>query len=112
MLNFIDPDVSSSEKATDSIEMRIKPSVKSGIVRAAELMGVPLTAFVHASAMREAERVLRDHQTTVLSARDSALCWRLSTIRRHRPRPRWKLRLDIRHGYQCRLTKQTHTPFP
>ena len=69
MLNFIDPDVYSSEKATDSIEMRIKPSVKSGIVRAAELMGVPLTSFVRASAMREAERVLRDHQTTVLSAR-------------------------------------------
>ena len=70
MLNFIDPEMSSSEKATDSIEMRIKPSVKSGIVKAAELMGVPLTAFVRASAMREAERVLRDHQTTVLSARD------------------------------------------
>jgi len=70
VLNFIDPEVSSSEKATDSIEMRIKPSVKSGIVKAAELMGVPLTAFVRASAMREAERVLRDHQTTVLSARD------------------------------------------
>ena len=70
MLNFIDPTTSSNEKATDSIEMRVKPSVKSGIVRAAELMGVPLTAFVRASATREAERILNAHQTTVLSKRD------------------------------------------
>jgi len=99
VLNFIDPDVSSGEKATDSIEMRIKPSVKSGIVRAAELMGVPLTAFVRASAMREAERVLRDHQTTVLSARDQrALLAALDN-----PPPPTKAALEAAARYRARI---------
>lgn len=70
MLSFDDPTASSNEKSTDSIEMRVKPSVKSHIAKAAELMGIPLTTFVRAAAAREAERVLGQHQTTVLSGRD------------------------------------------
>ena len=38
--------------------------------RAAELTGVKLTTFVRASAVREAQRILREHQTTVLSEHD------------------------------------------
>ena len=70
MLNFRDVKAPSDEKATAHIEMRIKPSDKGRISRAAELSGVKLTTFVRASAAREAERILREHQTTVLSERD------------------------------------------
>ena len=70
MLNFKDIDASSDEKATDNIEMRVKPSDKQRMSRAAELSGVKLTTFVRASAAREAERILREHQTTTLSERD------------------------------------------
>ncbi len=70
MLNFSDADGPSDEKATDHLEMRVKPSDKERMSRAAELTGVKLTTFVRASAAREAARVLREHQTTVLSERD------------------------------------------
>ena len=51
--------------------MRVKPSDKARMSRAAERTGVKLTTFVRASAAREAERILREHQTTTLSKRDS-----------------------------------------
>ena len=70
MLNFGDVTASPDERATDSIEMRVRPGDKERISRAAELTGVKLTTFVRASAAREAERVLREHQTTTLSERD------------------------------------------
>ena len=70
MLNFSDIETSSDEKATDHLEMRVKPSDKERMSRAAELTGVKLATFVRASAVREAERVLHEHQTTVLSERD------------------------------------------
>ena len=70
VLEFKDVDASSDEKATDNIEMRVKPSDKERMSRAAELSGVKLTTFVRASAAREAQRILREHQTTTLSERD------------------------------------------
>lgn len=70
MLEFKDVDASSDEKATDNIEMRVKPSDKERMSRAAELSGVKLATFVRASAAREAQRILREHQTTKLSDRD------------------------------------------
>ncbi len=70
MLNFSDVTASPDERATDNIEMRVKPSDKERISRAAELTGVKLTTFVRASAAREAERILREHGTTTLSERD------------------------------------------
>ena len=70
MLNFTDVPASPDERATDNIEMRVRPSDKERISRAAELTGVGLTTFVRASAAREAERILREHQTTTLSERD------------------------------------------
>ena len=70
MLSFSDVEASSDEKATDHLEMRVKPSDNQRMSLAAELTGVKLSTFVRASAAREAERVLREHQTTVLSVRD------------------------------------------
>ncbi len=70
MLNFTDVTASPDERATDNIEMRVRPSDKDRISRAAELSGVKLTTFVRASAAREAERILREHQTTTLSEHD------------------------------------------
>ena len=70
MQSFIDPTVSSDEKATDSFEMRIQPGVKDRIAHAAAVSGVKLAAFVRAAAAREAERVLREHRVTLLTERD------------------------------------------
>ena len=70
MLKFSNVTASPDERATDHIEMRVRPSDKERISRAAELSGVKLTTFVRASAAREAERILREHQTTTLSERD------------------------------------------
>ena len=70
MSNFSEVEAPSDEKATDHLEMRVKPSDRERMSRAAELTGARLTTFVRASARREAERVLREHQTTALSERD------------------------------------------
>jgi uncharacterized protein (DUF1778 family) len=70
VLNFSDVTASPDERATDNIEMRVRPSDKERISRAAELTGVKLTTFVRASAAREAERILREHRTTTLSECD------------------------------------------
>ena len=70
MLNFSDISASPDERATDNIEMRIKPSDKMRMSQAAELSGVKLTTFLRASAAREAERILREHQVTTLSECD------------------------------------------
>ena len=51
--------------------MRVKPGDKARMSRAADLTGVKLTTVVRASAAREAERILREHQTTTLSKRGS-----------------------------------------
>ena len=70
MLNFSDVEAPSDEKATDNIETRVRPSDKARISRAAELSGVKLSTFVRTTAVREAERILREHRTTTLSERD------------------------------------------
>ena len=70
MLNFSEIERRSDEKATDNIEMRVRPSDKERMSRAAALTGVKLTTFVRATAAREAERILREHQTTTLSECD------------------------------------------
>ncbi len=70
MLSFTDAKTRADEKATDHIEIRVKPSDKERMAHAAELTGVRLTTFVRASAAREAERVLRGHQAPALSEHD------------------------------------------
>ena len=95
MLNFSDVDAPSEEKATGHLEMRVKPSDKERMARAADLTGVKLTTFVRASAAR----VLREHQTTVLSERD-----RLTVLDAldHPPPPTRAAREAVR-GYRSRI---------
>ncbi len=99
MLNFSDVEALSDEKATDNIEMRVKPSDKVRISRAAELTGVKLATFVRASASREAERILREHQTTALSERDSRTL--LEAL--DNPPPPSKAARDAVHDYRSRI---------
>lgn len=74
VLNFSDVAVAEpDEKATDSVKMRFKPSDKERVFRAAELTLIKLTTFIWASAAKEAERVLGEHQTTTLSQRDTLM---------------------------------------
>ena len=99
MLNFSDVTASPDERATDNIEMRVKPSDKQRISRAAELTGVKLTTFVRASAAREAERILREHQTTTLSERDRrALLEALDS-----PPPPTRVARDAVRDYRSRI---------
>ena len=99
MLNFGEIATSSNEKATDRLEMRVKPSDKERMSRAAELTGVKLTTFVRASAAREAERVLHEHQTTVLSERDRRM---LLEALDNPPAPTRAARDAVR-GYRSRI---------
>ena len=71
MSNFSDIKTPSNERATDTIWMRVRPSDRERIARAAGLSGVTLTTFVRTSAAGEARRILREHRTTTLSERDS-----------------------------------------
>lgn len=73
MLNFGDVQGVSKEKATDHIEIRVKPSDKERIAQAANLLGVKRATFVKVAAAREAERVLVEQQTTVPSQRDTRM---------------------------------------
>ena len=99
MLSFTDVTASPDERATDNIEMRVRPSDKERISRAAELTGVKLTTFVRASAAREAERILREHQTTTLSERDrQALLEALDN-----PPPPTRAARDAVRGYRSRI---------
>ncbi|MCY4169327.1 MAG: DUF1778 domain-containing protein [Rhodobacter sp.] len=70
MLSFTDAEARADERATDRIEMRVRPSDRKRMERAAELTGVRLATFVRASAARGAERVLSGYQATALSERD------------------------------------------
>ena len=98
-MNFSDVTASPDERATDNIEMRVKPSDKARISRAAELTGVKLTTFVRASAAREAERVLREHQTTTLSKRD----WRTLLEALDNPPPPTPAARDAVRDYRSRI---------
>ena len=99
MLKFSEVEGPSDEKATDTLEMRVKPGDKERMVRAAELTGVRLTTFVRASAAREAERVLREHQSTVLSERDRRA---LLDALDNPPAPT-EAALDAVRGYRSRI---------
>ncbi len=99
MLNFSDDASCMNEKATAHLEMRVKPSDKARISHAAELTGVKLTTFVRASAAREAARVLREHQTTVLSERDGRML--LEAL--DNPQAATQAARDAIRGYRSRI---------
>ena len=57
--------------AAARLDLRLNPADKARIARAADLRGVPLSAFVRDAAMREAESVMADELTVTLSAKES-----------------------------------------
>ena len=99
-LNFRDVEAPSDEQATARIEMRVKPSDKGRISQAAERSDVTLTTFVRAFAAREAERMLREHQATVLSERARRT---LRKVLNHPPPPTAAARESV-HNYHARIT--------
>lgn len=52
-------------------DLRMTPEDKSRLVRAAQLRGMPLSAFVRDAVMREAEQVMTAELTAQLSAAQS-----------------------------------------
>lgn len=57
--------------AAARLDLRLNPDDKARISRAAELRGVPLSAFVRDAVLREAETVMTNELTVTLSARES-----------------------------------------
>ena len=58
---------------TERIDLRLSPEMKERWERAAEIAGAPSVAgFVKMAVTERVEALLRDHDTLVLSAEDSA----------------------------------------
>ncbi|MDP1699101.1 MAG: DUF1778 domain-containing protein [Xanthomonadaceae bacterium] len=53
------------------LDLRLNPADKARIARAADLRGVPLSAFVRDAVLREAESVMAAELTVTLSAAES-----------------------------------------
>ena len=53
------------------LDLRLKPSDKARITRAADLRGMPLSTFVRDALLREAESVIAAELTVTLSAAES-----------------------------------------
>lgn len=57
--------------AAARLDLRLNPTDKARIARAADLRGVPLSAFVRDAVLREAENVMASELTVTLSAAES-----------------------------------------
>ncbi|WXF82326.1 DUF1778 domain-containing protein [Xanthomonas translucens pv. undulosa] len=57
--------------AAARLDLRLNPTDKARITRAANLRGVPLSAFVRDAVLREAESVMAAELTFTLSAEES-----------------------------------------
>ena len=57
--------------AAARLVLRLNPTDKARITRAADLRGVPLSAFVRDAVLREAENVMAAELTVTLSAEES-----------------------------------------
>ena len=57
--------------AAARLDLRLNPADKARITRAADLRGVPLSAFVRDAVLREAESVMAAELTVTLSAEES-----------------------------------------
>jgi len=53
------------------LDLRLSPTDKARITRAADLRGVPLSAFVRDAVLREAESVMAAELTVTLSTAES-----------------------------------------
>ncbi|WP_341022526.1 DUF1778 domain-containing protein [Brevundimonas diminuta] len=74
---------------TDRMNIRVKPEVKSRLLRAAALRHTDLTNFVTQSALREAETVIAEADVMKVSERDFS---RILELLDHPPKPNAKLR--------------------
>lgn len=52
--------------ASGRLEFRVTPARKAMIERAAQLSGEPVTAFARGAAEERADRVLREHEATIV----------------------------------------------
>ena len=57
--------------AAARLDLRLDPTDKARIARAADLRGVPVSAFVRDAVLREAENVMAAELTVTLSAQES-----------------------------------------
>ena len=57
--------------AAARLDLRLNPTDKARITRAADLRGVPLSAFVRDAVLREAENVMAAELTVTLSVEES-----------------------------------------
>ncbi len=53
------------------LDLRLDPSDKARIARAAELRGMPLSVFIRDTVIREAEQIMAAELTATLSAEES-----------------------------------------
>ena len=56
---------------SERINLRLDPSAKSRLERAAVFEGKTVSGFVLASALASADRAIREHETMVLGERDA-----------------------------------------
>ncbi|KAF1695652.1 DUF1778 domain-containing protein [Pseudoxanthomonas koreensis] len=57
--------------AAARLDLRLSPADKARIARAADLRGVPLSAFVRDAVLREAESIMAAELTVTLSVEES-----------------------------------------
>jgi uncharacterized protein (DUF1778 family) len=76
----------------ERMNLRIRPEVKSRLVRAAALRNTDLTSFVTETALREADRVIAAAEVLRLSERDHA---RILALLENPPKANAKLRKAI-----------------
>lgn len=57
--------------AAARLDLRLNPTDKARITRAADLRGVPVSAFVRDAVLREAENVMTAELTVTLSMQES-----------------------------------------
>lgn len=60
-----------TSSASARLDLRLDPSDKARIARAAELRGMPLSVFIRDTVIREAEQIMAAELTATLSAEAS-----------------------------------------
>ena len=60
-------------KASERIDIRLRPQQKASIERAAYLRGLTVTDFVIQHALESAQRTIREHETWTLEQPDAEL---------------------------------------
>lgn len=86
---------------SERINLRLNPSVKRQIERAASFEGKTVSGFIVSSAIENAERAIREHETSTPSRRDAE---RFFDALANPPAPNAKLRKALsEHGRRVRV---------